>query len=90
MALGRRRHKEPEIKRLDWRDPDMPVLRYFEETNADCQVVRRGMQAVSPEDWQREAMFDMRDVSAPNWRNDPSYFWGERQSNADTADKDHD
>lgn len=71
--MRRRRRKEPDT-RLDWRDPDMPVLRVFERP--------WGEVALDPEPPEKEQAFRremMMFSQAPNWRNDPTYNLGRGQ-----------
>lgn len=59
-------------KRLDWRDPNMPVL--------DDGIAK------TPEKfaWERTRSFVAADGVIgrrhfPDWKNDPSYFWGKKK-----------
>ena len=62
MAPWRRHRKEPE-KRLDWRDPDMPVLR----------AMTTGMEALSPKSESEYSQDVMQRSIEPEWRKDPAY-----------------
>lgn len=64
----RRRQREPD-KRLDWRDPLMPVLRAMDT----------GMEALSPEDESAYSQMVMRESLEPGWRNDPTYDLAKRR-----------
>lgn len=66
--MARRRRNEPD-KRLDWRDPDMPVLRAMDT----------GMEAMTPEDESKYSQMVMRKSIEPDWRNDPTYKLGRGQ-----------
>lgn len=63
-----RRRNEPD-KRLDWRDPQMPVLR----------AVTTGMEEMSPEDESAYSADVMRRSIEPIWKNDPTYKLGRGQ-----------
>lgn len=64
----RRRQREPD-KRLDWRDPNMPVLRAMDT----------GMEALSPEDESAYSQDVMARSIEPTWRNDPTYNLAKRR-----------
>lgn len=72
----RRRTREPD-KRLDWRDPNMPVLRAMDT----------GMEALSPEDESAYSADVMARSLEPTWRNDPTYNLAKRQE-AQMIDRD--
>lgn len=58
---------------LDWRDPEMPVIRdYIDEDTGELKV-----EVVKPSDMVIVATEDMVDVPLPGYKSDPSYFWGE-------------
>lgn len=66
--MARRRNKEPD-RRLDWRDPDMPVLR----------AMTTGMEEMTPEDESEYSRNVMLLSLEPHWRNDPTYNLGRGQ-----------
>lgn len=66
--MMRRHRKEPD-KRLDWRDPDMPVLR----------AMTTGMEEMTPEDESRYSADVMVRSMEPTWRKDPTYNLGRGQ-----------
>lgn len=75
----RRRRREVD-KRLDWRDPDMPVLTLVKYTHRFLPP-KRIMEQVTPE---RMSQFSRQTLEAftplaPNWRNDPTYNLAKRQ-----------
>ena len=67
-----RRKKLPPDKRLDWRDPNMPVLRPA-MTEGDTEYKPYEFRA----DWIQR--YHQHAMTAPRmelmWRDDPSYFW---------------
>jgi hypothetical protein len=65
---NRRRTSKPD-KRLDWRDPDMPVLRAMDT----------GMEALSPEEESAYSADVMVRSIEPTWRNDPTYNLAKRR-----------
>lgn len=74
MALGRRRDQGPKIKGapLDWRDPEMPVVRDYidDEGELKTELVKPSVQVIVSKE-------DLRDLPMPRYKDDPSYFWGE-------------
>lgn len=66
--MRKRRRKEPD-KRLDWRNPDMPVLRAMDT----------GMEEMTPEDESEYSRDVMRRSLEPTYRNDPTYNLGRGQ-----------
>lgn len=66
--MVRRRSKAPD-RRLDWRDPDMPVLR----------AMTTGMEEMAPDDESAYSADVMQRSLEPNWRNDPTYNLGRGQ-----------
>jgi hypothetical protein len=61
------------LRRLDWRDPEMPAVRdYLDEDTGELKV-----ELVRPEDVTTVAKEDLIDLPVPKWSRDPSYFWGE-------------
>lgn len=67
--MARRRREEPD-KRLDWRDPEMPVLRRFENNFGEVTI-----EPVSSDDEQAFHQDEMRTTNpgAPPWDWDPTY-----------------
>lgn len=55
--------------RLDWRDPDMPVLRYGKFGNFT------GTKEVAPKDIQRYYVAKLQQIGhlMPDWKDDPTY-----------------
>lgn len=68
--MGMKRRQRKPDKRLDWRDPDMPVLRPWEEPWG--AVV---LKAIRPEEEQefRDQMQHNGNPLAPGWRDDKTY-----------------
>jgi hypothetical protein len=64
--------------RLDWRDPDMPVLRVYVDYDELGGVIARGVELVQPETVSEVAREDLVDSVEPNWHADPSYHWARR------------
>lgn len=64
----RRRRNEPD-KRLNWRDPDMPVLR----------AMTTGMEELSPESETAYSKDVMQRSIEPIWQHDPTYNLGRGQ-----------
>lgn len=71
-----RKVKLPPDTRLDWRDPDMPVLR-----TVLINHVRVPNQPIPPNKIQ--AFYNLKinkfDYPEPEWRNDPSYNWRKKR-----------
>lgn len=71
------RHVPKPDKRLDWRDPTMPVIRdYIVEDDLGI-LVERGTEEVPPEVITEVAAYALIDCPFPDWKDDPSYNWGE-------------
>lgn len=70
----RRRQREPD-KRLDWRDPDMPVLRAMEYS---WGVV---LEPIPPQDESEHcaSMVSNSNPMAPHWSRDPTYNLAKRR-----------
>lgn len=68
----RRRHQEPDT-RLNWRDPNMPVLRVVE-----CGF-RTTVEEFPPDEEKQHAEYmlqvQMENTKTPRWIDDPSYNW---------------
>ena len=72
----RKRRKLPPDNRLDWRDPNMPVLDDgLEKTPEQFQRERLRM-LISTEGFTGAKHF-------PHYKNDPSYFWAEIKKRID-------
>lgn len=58
-------------KRLDWRDPDMPVIRkvWIDNKPAVVEIPPKKI-----EEYYYSKIFGM-DYNAPSYKNDPSYWW---------------
>lgn len=65
-----KRRIAPNPKALDWRDPDMPVLRYFERPWGE-----KALDEEPPEKEQAWRQEVMATGPAPKWVDDPSYNW---------------
>lgn len=69
-----RRKRLPPDDRLDWRDPEMPVIR---------KVTIQGREEVREippkyiEQYYKNKIFGAY-YDAPNWRDDPSYNWNRK------------
>ncbi len=73
--MARRRRNEPD-KRLDWRDPDMWVVRkvYTESPMSPEPTVTT--EYVYPGEVEEQAAENMRNTTnplTPNWKKDPTY-----------------
>lgn len=75
----KRRRLEPD-QRLDWRDPNMPVLALVEYRHPHLPP-KRVMEAVTPERMSQFARnsFAIIHPLFPNWRNDPTYDLAKRR-----------
>ncbi len=56
---------------LDWRDPNMPVLRYG---NVNGVIGQHLIKSNIINEYYHYKMLD-GNYNPPNWRNDPSYWW---------------
>jgi len=68
-----KRRKLPPDTRLDWRDPDMPVLRIAKSG---------GMMLVAPE-WinnYHATKIASPYYTAPHYKDDPSYWWSRKNN----------
>ena len=74
-----RRKKLPPDTRLDWRDSNMPVLRYGKRSEYD----KPHMMVVSPNDIQKYYQHKMNtyygSFGPPDYKNDPSYWWNRKK-----------
>lgn len=68
--MPRRRDRRTVDRRLDWRDPDMPVLREMEFGYGDRRLVE-----VPPHEEQEYCASVVDQKPAPRWKDDPSYRW---------------
>lgn len=75
--MANRSKKQREDNRLDWRDPDMPVLVLCDTgvRYPDGRIVRTGvkMMALTPEQRRSASEQFMRTSIDPHWRSDPTY-----------------
>lgn len=73
----KRRCNEPD-NRLDWRDPNMPVLRVVEYTNPMGGKPQIVLEEFTPEDERKyaESVMARENPTAPNWKDDPTYSLG--------------
>jgi hypothetical protein len=67
--MAKRRDRRPD-RRLDWRDPAMPVLREMEFGWGDKWLVE-----VPPNEEQQFCASVVDRKPAPSWKDDPSYQW---------------
>lgn len=76
-AADRRRERLRKDTRLNWRDPNMPVIREYVVHDEYDHVIGKGVELVSPEEVTTEAKASLRikDPECPKFRNDPSYNW---------------
>lgn len=67
--IRRRRTREPD-KRLDWRDPNMPVLRLMESCFGEIKLT-----PIPPHEESEHctSMVSNKNPLAPTWRDDPTY-----------------
>ena len=65
-----RRAKLPPDKRLNWRDPNMPVLREMEFGWNEKRLVE-----VPPQEEQEYCASVIDRKLSPSWKDDPSYKW---------------
>lgn len=75
----RRRARLRRDDRLDWRDPNMPVIREY-VIRDDDKLIERGIELASPELTTAEAREGLRlQARKPrefsSWNRDPSYHW---------------
>ena len=68
--MPRRRDRRTVDRRLDWRDPAMPVLREMEFGYGER---RRGEAPPHEEQEYCASVVDQK--PAPRWKDDPSYRW---------------
>lgn len=61
------RKAKPDL-RLDWRDPNMPVIRRYRMANGETRTL------VDPDYERRYREMLMQTTSHVTWRNDPIYF----------------
>ena len=61
--------------RLDWRDPNMPVLRFELRGRT---TIAHFVNSKAAHEYYKFKMSDWRN-QAPEWRNDPSYNWGRKK-----------
>lgn len=69
-----KRHKLPPDSRLDWRDSNMPVfVRVLDPRDNSVKII-----PVPPEKVSAFYAAKLRDpyYTAPQYKNDPSYWWG--------------
>lgn len=71
----RRRRNEPD-KRLDWRDPNMPVLRPWEFPDGS-----KGLAEIPPQEESRHCHHQVNNGNplAPEWFNDETYNLARRK-----------
>lgn len=67
-----RRQVSDEEKRLDWRDPNMPILRRWE--NGWGNITIRAIEPIEEQEFRQDEMAQ-RDPLRPTWDRDPSYDW---------------
>lgn len=67
----RRQRKLPQDNRLDWRDPNMPVIRKV-FINNEPAVVEIPPKKI--EEYYHNKIFGF-EYDAPTYNNDPSYWW---------------
>jgi hypothetical protein len=66
----RRRDRRIPDRRLDWRDPAMPVLREMEFGWGEKRLVE-----VPPDEEQEYCASVVDRKPSPSWKDDPSYRW---------------
>lgn len=69
-----RRRKLPSDDRLNWRDPDMPLLK-LGYLNKELVLFE-----VSPEKVRMHYEDKMEHHPAPSWKDDPSYSWAKKNN----------
>lgn len=74
QKVKRRNYKSPDG--LDWRDENMPVVRYGIVDGVE------GSHLIKPEHIQQYYIIKMNSVQydPPTWKNDPSYFWSQKHN----------
>lgn len=71
-----KRRKLPPDKRLNWRDPNMPVLRpAMAPDDTEYKPYEFGSDWI--QQYHKRAMAGLR--VEPEWRDDPSYFWAKKK-----------
>lgn len=70
-----RQRKLSQDKRLDWRDPDMPVIRkvLIDNKPAVVEILPKKI-----EEYYFNKIFGAA-YDAPTYRNDPSYWWRKKK-----------
>ena len=71
-----RRRRKPDT-RLDWRDPNMPVIRDIEYQNG--MRVWRVQELIAPEIEQKYRIEVMQHYPRQDWRQDPTYHMAKRR-----------
>lgn len=78
-----RRRERYEDKRLDWRDPNMPVLVLCDVAlqHPDGRIEHQGtkLMEITPEQRRLASEKFMKASVDPDWRNDPTYFAKKRR-----------
>lgn len=72
----RRRQRYTSPDGIDWRDPDMPVLRPFEFNDGT-----KGLKAFTPEEEQEYVKCHMAGTPQKHWRDDETYRLRKRGRN---------
>jgi len=74
-----RRNKLPPDKRLDWRDPNMPVLCIGRKANEPDAPMT--LQEVKPELVQEFYRWNIKQPNPgkPHYTDDPSYWWSKKR-----------
>jgi hypothetical protein len=75
----RRRRRERYRPVKDWRDPDMPAERLVLVPGVVPGADRVEAKDVSPEQSSRFSRERIDNPDSPNWRRDPSYWWGKKK-----------
>lgn len=70
-----RRRKLPPDTRLDWRDPDMPIIRKVTLQDGTEEV--REIASKYIEQYYANKISNYHYWNEGNWRDDPSYNWAE-------------
>jgi hypothetical protein len=79
--VTRRRTPREEVKRLDWRDPNMPVLRMIEKQDSPFSLPYVELTPVNPKEEQEHCagMANNSNPLAPHYTQDPTYYLTNRR-----------
>lgn len=83
--MRNKRRERYEDKRLNWRDPDMPVFTLcdlkLEYPDGRIEFKNNQMLALTPKQRQQASINSLKECTDPLWRDDPTYFPKRRKYN---------